>query len=124
MGILNLAPLRIQVAQDARANALRLVRQPLAVAQPLRGPLQPVRPAQQLLPLVHDGVTAAPGTAAAAAAAEEGGAVAVLRELEQRGAGDVEVVRVVAEAGFDLVSERGGDVGELEGHLANLELLS
>lgn len=80
MRILNLAPLRIQIAEDARANALRLVCQALAVPQALRGPLEPVRAAEQLLALVDDGVTAAPGAVAAAVAAavEEGGAVAVL----------------------------------------------
>jgi len=51
--VLNHLPLLIQIGQRIPPNIFRLQREPLTVLQPRRTALQPLRPTQQLLPLLQ-----------------------------------------------------------------------
>lgn len=92
--MLDRLPLNLQVRQRAPANILRLVRDPLAVPQPLAAAVQPVRSAEELLPLLELVVF---GRVVRVAGAEEGGAVR--REGFELAFRGVDVGFEVAEAG-------------------------
>ena len=92
--MLNRLPLNLQVRQRAPANILRLVRDPLAVPQPLAAAVQPVRSTEELLALLELVVF---GRVVRVAGAEEGGAVG--GEGFEFAFGGVDVGFEVAEAG-------------------------
>ena len=113
--MLNRLPLYLQIRQRAPPDILRLVRHALAVPQPLTAPVQPVRPAQQLLALLELVVF---GRVVGVAGAEEGGAVVGEGfELTFRG---VDVRFEVAEARVDARAGCRGDVLFFDAHHVEL----
>ena len=117
MRMINHMSLAMQISQRARANILRVVRQPLAIPQPLRRPVQPLRARQQLLPLLELHVPTA--RVVGIARAEERGTV--MRQVLQAPLGGVGVSLVVAEALVYFRARGGGNVRFLEAHLVELD---
>lgn len=114
--------LLVEVGEGGGADGLGLVGEGLAVAEPPRRPVQPVRAAQQLLPLLElevrrvgrgRGVVGVAGP-------EEGGAV--VGEVAQLALVAVDVGFVVSEALVDLGARGRGDVLLFEAHLAELTM--
>ena len=114
----NLLPLPAQIGQRVASNILRLERDPLAIPQPSRAPVQPVRPAQQLLPLLQLLVARAALGVIAVAGTEEGFAVG--GEGREFAFLTVHVCVPVAETLVDLAFLRCGDVFFLDAHLIQL----
>ena len=104
------------------ANGLGVTRDALALEQALAAAFQRLGASQELLALGGHGIGPAAAAAAtagrcAAPVAKEGIAVDILRKLEQRAAGRVQLGAVVPQPLPGLGLGRGGNVVDLERHL-------
>lgn len=109
-------PLLLEVRQGVAANVLRLQRDPLAFLQPLGTALQPLRPREQLLPLLQMMVHAVRVVGVAVAEKR----LAVVRERLEPALQLVDVGRIVAEPDVDFRPGCRGDVLLLHPHLIEL----
>lgn len=113
--MLNRLPLRMQIGQRIPPNILRLERDALTVAQPLRAAIQAVRAGEQLLPLLELVV----GGRVVGVAVSEQRAAVVGEGFELAFAG-VDVGFEIAEALVDFAADGGGDVLFFDAHLVQL----
>ena len=119
--MLDLLPLRLQVRQGPPPNILRLVRDPLALPQALRTPVQPLRARKQLLALLQLRIARAPRVGVwvvGVAVSEEGTPIG--GEGGEEAASGVDVGGEVAERLVDARFLRGGDVLLFDAHLVEL----
>lgn len=99
----NRLPLPRQILQNPRPNTLRLIRNPLCLRQSPTTPRQPLRPGQQLLPLLQLLIHRVIGISVP----KQRGAVA--SEREQFSLDAIDIALVVAEALVYFRALRGGD---------------